>query len=148
MAPQNFDAAVERARQNLAAMAKGDPGPSTALWSRRDDIVLANPLGPPIVGFSLVAAETARVAAMFVDGEPPEFDEITRWASDDLGYVVAIERALVRRAGTDELVPMALRVTTIFRREDDGWRLCLRHADRITAPAAAPFGALGPVDSL
>jgi ketosteroid isomerase-like protein len=134
MAPQTFDAAVETARQCLGSMAKGDAGSSTALWSQRDDVVLANPLGPPIVGFPLVAAETARVASMFVGGEPPEFDEVTRWASDDLGYVVAIEHAQVQRAGSDELVPMDLRVTTIFRREDDGWRLCVRHADRVTAP--------------
>jgi ketosteroid isomerase-like protein len=134
MAPQTFDAAVEAARQNLGSMAKGDAGPSIALWSPRDDVVLANPLGPPIVGFPLVAAETTRVASMFVGGEPPEFDEVTRWASDDLGYVVAIEHAQVQRAGSDELVPLDLRVTTIFRREDDGWRICVRHADRVTAP--------------
>ena len=134
MAPQTFAAAVEVARQALGSMAKGDPGPITSLWSQRDDVVLANPLGPPIVGFPLVAAETARVASMFVGGEPPEFDEITRWASDDLGYVLAIEHAKVQRAGSDELVSMELRVTTVFRREDDGWRLCLRHADRVTAP--------------
>lgn len=113
-------------------MAKGDPGPSTALWSLRDDVVLANPLGPPIVGFPLVAAETARVASMFVGGGIFEFDEIVRWASDDLGYVVAVEHGQVQRAGIDELAPMDLRVTTVFRREDDGWRLCLRHADRVT----------------
>ncbi len=134
MAPQTFDAAVEAAREALGSMAKGDSGPSTALWSQRDDVVLANPLGPPIVGFPLVAAETGRVAAMFVGGESPEFDEITRWASDDLGYVVAIEHARVQRVGSDEFVPLDLRVTTVFRREDDGWRLCLRHADRVTAP--------------
>ena len=134
MNPQTFNDAVEAGRMALGSMAKGDAGPSTALWSRRDDVVLANPLGPPIVGFPLVAAETALVASMFVGGESPEFDEITRWASDDLGYVVAIEHAQVQRAGSDELVPMDLRVTTVFRREDDGWRLCLRHADRVTAP--------------
>ena len=134
MAPQTFHAAVEVARQNLSSMAKGDAGPSTALWSQRDDVVLANPLGPPIVGFPLVAAEVARVASMFVGGGPPQFDEVTRWASDDVGYVVAIEHAQVQRAGSDELVSMDLRVTTIFRREEDGWRLCVRHADRVTAP--------------
>jgi ketosteroid isomerase-like protein len=134
MAPQTFEAAVEAGRHALGCMAHGDPGPSTALWSRRNDVVLANPLGPPIVGFSLVAAETARVAAMFVGGEPHEFDEITRWASDDLGYVLTIEHARVQRAGTDELVPLDLRVTTVFRREHDGWYLCLRHADRVTTP--------------
>ena len=130
MAPQTFEAAVEAGREALGSMAKGDSGPSTALWSRRDDVVLANPLGLPIVGFSLVAAETARVASMFVGGESPEFDEITRWASEDLGYVVAIEHARVQHVGSDEL---DLRVTTVFRREDDGWRLCVRHADRVTA---------------
>ncbi len=134
MAPKTFDAAVEAGREALGSMAKGDPRPGTALWSQRDDVVLANPLGPPIVGFALVAAETARVAAMFVGGEPHEFDEITRWASDDLGYVVAIEHAQVQRAGSDELVPLDLRVTTIFRREDDGWYACVRHADRVTTP--------------
>ncbi len=104
MAPKTFDAAVEAARRNLGSMAKGDAGPSIALWSQSDDVVLANPLGPPILGFPLVAAETARVASVFVGGEPPEFDEVTRWASEDLGYVVAIEHAQVQRAGSDELV--------------------------------------------
>jgi len=134
VAPQTFDAVIEAARVALAAMAKGDPGPTTALWSRRDDAVLANPLGPPIVGFELVAAESARVAAMFVDGGPPEFEEITRWATDDLGYILAIEHTQVRRAGSDLRVSLDLRVTTIFRREEDGWYLCLRHADRVTTP--------------
>jgi ketosteroid isomerase-like protein len=145
MAPRTFDAAVEAGRAALASMATGDPGPSTALWSHRDDVVLANPLGPPIVGFALVAAETARVAKMFVRGESLEVDEVTRSASDDLGYVVAIEHARVQRVGSDELVPLDLRVTTIFRREDDGWRLSLRHADRVTAPVQPTSSA--PVQS-
>ena len=76
MAPLTFDLAVEAARRNLASMAKGDAGPSTALWSRRDDVVLTNPLGPPIDGFELVAAETARVASMFVGSEPPVIEEV------------------------------------------------------------------------
>lgn len=133
MAQHTFDAAVQAGRAALGSMSKGDPGPSTALWSRRDDVVLANPLGPPIIGFSLVAAEIARVAAMFAGGATHQFDEVTRWASDDLGYVVTIERALVQRAGDKERVQLDLRVTTIFRREEDGWYLCLRHADRVTA---------------
>ena len=108
-----------------------------ALLSQRDDVVLANPLGPPIVGFASVAAEVERVASMFVDGEPTLFDEVARWVGDDLGYVVAIEHARVKRSGTEGFVPMDLRVTTIFRRESDGWRVCVRHADRVTGPPTA-----------
>ena len=137
MAPQTFAAAVDAARAALRSMSTGDPGPTTALLSRRDDNVLANPLGPPIVGFDRVAAEAARVAAMFVDARPHQFDEVVRWSNADVGYVVAIEHALVRRVGSEEYVPLDLRVTTIFRREDGGWYVCLRHADRVTAPTPA-----------
>ena len=134
MAPQSFDEAVETARRNLGFMAQGDAGPTIALLSQRDDVVLANPLGPPIIGFASVAAEVRRVASMFVDGEPTVFGEVARWSSDDLGYVVAIEHSRVKRSGSEVFVPMDLRVTTIFRRESDGWRACVRHADRVTGP--------------
>jgi ketosteroid isomerase-like protein len=133
MAPQSFDDAVETARRNLGSMAQGNAAPTIALLSQGDDVVLANPLGPPIVGFASVAAEVERVASMFVDGEPTVFDEVARWVSNDLGYVVAIEHAHVKRSGSEGFVPMDLRVTTIFRRESDGWRVCVRHADRVTA---------------
>jgi ketosteroid isomerase-like protein len=134
MAPQSFDDAVETARQNLGSMAQGDAGPTIALLSQRDDVVLANPLGPAIIGCANVANEVERVASMFVDGQRPVFEEVARWASNDLGYVVAVEHARVKRSGSEDFVPMDLRVTTIFRRESDGWRVCVRHADRVTEP--------------
>ena len=132
MAPQSFDAAVEKARATLESFINGDPGPGTDLWSRGDDIVLNNPFGPPVVGFARVQAERARAAAMFAGGEAPTIDEVARWSSVDAGYVVTIERGQVKRAGGEELVPIAVRVTTVFRREDDGWRMCVRHADNVT----------------
>lgn len=132
MAPQSFDEAVETARRNLGSMAQGNAAPTIALLSRQHDVVLANPLGPPIVGFASVAAEVERVASMFVDGEPTVFDEVARWVGDGLGYVVAIEHSRVKRSGSEGFVPMDLRVTMIFRRESDGWRVCVRHADRVT----------------
>ncbi len=54
-------------------------------------------------------------------------------------YVVALEHNMVHRAGTDGPVPMDLRVTEIFRREVDGWYMCVRHADRVATPSGSPM---------
>ena len=43
--------------------------------------------------------------------------------SGDLAYTVAIERSAVRLVGQETAVPMALRATHIFRREEGEWTL-------------------------
>lgn len=136
MSAKDFNAAIAASHAALGAMARGDNGPTMALWSRRPDAVLANPLGAPVKGWDNINRESARVAAMF-DGEvaPLAFEEVTRIETADLGQLTGFERSRVRRVGTGEIVDMALRVTTVFRREEDGWKLVLRHADRIVPSA-------------
>lgn len=136
MSIQDFDAAVETYRDALQSMPKGDHRPVLSLYSRRPDVTLANPLGPPIVGWANIEKEAAAVAGRFTDGSI-EFEEVTRFASGDLGYTVTVERGQVRRKGTDQVTPMTLRVTTILRREDGKWFVALRHADTVTAPVTA-----------
>lgn len=46
-----------------------------------------------------------------------------------MAYSVDIERTKIRLAGTQEVRPMALRATSIFRREDGKWKLVHRYAD-------------------
>lgn len=41
-----FDGAVEAFRHALDSFVKGDPKPCADFFSRRDDVTLANPLGP------------------------------------------------------------------------------------------------------
>lgn len=134
MSSNDFDAAVAASRAAVQAMGRGDPGPSLALWTRCDDAVLANPLKPAVVGWANIEAETRRVAATFTEvAEPLAFEEVSRIVSADLGYVMGFERGRVRRPGSQDVVPLSLRVTTVFRREADGWKLVLRHADRTPA---------------
>ena len=133
MFPQIFEAAITASHEAVRAMATGDPGPTLALWSGSDDVVLANPLGPPIVGHEKVGIETTRVAAMFSGLESFSFQEIVRFETNDLGYLLGFEHAQVKRLGSDAINTMNLRVTTIFRHDQDGWKLVLRHADRVAA---------------
>lgn len=47
--------------------------------------------------------------------------------------LVEVERHNVRMAGGREIVPLALRVTTVFRPEDGTWKVLHRHANPITS---------------
>ena len=75
-----------------------------------------------------------RAVAQMREGEPAAFARISGYATADVAHIVEIERGRLKVGGRDALVPAALRVTTIFRREDDGWRIVHRHADPITTP--------------
>ncbi len=45
-----------------------------------------------------------------------------------------IERGRGKIGERDEIVAFPLRVTMIFRPEDDTWRIVHRHADTVTTP--------------
>ncbi len=51
--------------------------------------------------------------------------------SGDLAYTVWIERGEVRVTEREELSPMVLRVTHLYRREDGNWKIIHRHADPV-----------------
>lgn len=132
MSQTDFDGAVQAYRQALDAFLKGDPDPVTAFFSRRDDVTLASPLGPPHLGPAEVDKSMADGAANFRDGSVRDFEEVSRYSTPELGYVVQIERTEARLSGSDDVTPFALRVTLIFRREGDAWKVVHRHADPIT----------------
>ena len=121
-----------RYHRSVEAFIQGDADVQKPLWSRRDDVTLANPLGPPVKGFDGVCEVMDRGAAQISDGEGYTFDTISWVETPDLAYEVGIQRSRARLTGAAEKVPISLRVTTIFRREDDGWKIVHRHADAIT----------------
>ncbi len=125
---------MEEYRRGLDAFVKGDPEPAKMLFSRRDDVTLANPFGPPARGWNQVERTMDRAASQFREGEPVSHERISEYVTADLAYNVVIERTRAKAGRTDEIAPISLRVTTIFRREDDEWRIVHRHADPITSP--------------
>jgi len=73
-----------------------------------------------------------RAVSQLREGEPIRFERISEYATADLAYIVEFERWRGKVGGVEEIVAMALRVTTIFRREGGEWKIVHRHADPIT----------------
>ncbi len=107
------------------------------MFSHREDVTLANPLGPPAHGWDEVAAAGERAASQFRDGEMVGFETIEKYVTDELAYIVRVERARAKVGGSEDITPIALRVTMIFRPEDGEWKIVHRHADPITTAQPA-----------
>ena len=134
MLPPDLAQVVEQYHRALEAYVAGDADPVMRLFSQRDDVTLANPLGPPVRGWDRLDEAARRAGAQVRDGVDNHFERISEFATADLGYIVEIHRARAKLGGAAERVPFALRITTIFRREDGEWRIVHRHADPISAP--------------
>jgi ketosteroid isomerase-like protein len=126
-----LDQAVEQYHAGLLEFVKGDQGPVLQVFSQRDDVVLCNPFRPFARGPNEIAETTAQAASHFADGTL-EIEPVTGFSTADLGYTIHIERFRAVIDGTEG--SGALRVTTIFRLEEDGWRIAHRHADPIATP--------------
>jgi ketosteroid isomerase-like protein len=137
MSPSDLAQVIEEYHRTIDAIVTGDPEPQKRLWSHEDDVTLANPLGPPAKGWDRVKEHLEQAASSVRDGEPVSYDSISEYSTGDLGYNVELERTRAKFGGTDEMTPVSLRATTIFRREDGEWRIVHRHADPITAPRPA-----------
>src|SRR5882672_9869565 len=124
---------IERDRQALDAIVKGDPEPKKRLFSQRDDVTLANPFGAPARGWQKVAETLERAASQLREGKALDFERISEYATADLAYLVEIER-YHGKVGSSEAAPNALRVTTVFRREEGEWWIVHPHAEPITGP--------------
>jgi ketosteroid isomerase-like protein len=134
MPTDDLDDAIEKSHLALGEIVKGDPKPLQAVYSHRDDVTLGNPFGPFVRGWQHAAETMAAAAARYRDGEVVGFEPIARHVTDDLACLVEVERYRAKVGGGDDLAPIALRVTSIFRPEDGSWRLVHRHADPITTP--------------
>lgn len=130
----DLDEFVSRCEHAWQVFVAGDPSPAKLLFSHRDDVTLANPWGPAVTGWADVSETLDAAAARFRDGHLSAVDVLSRFVSDDLACYHEIERGEARLGGRTEPESFALRVTSIYRREDGQWRIVLRHADPIVGP--------------
>jgi ketosteroid isomerase-like protein len=136
-AVDDVDQLIEQYQLALGEFFKGNPEPVQKMFSHREDVSLANLLGPPAHGWEQVAQTIERAASSFTDGEMVAFETVAKYVTPELAYAVWLERAKVKLGGMEDFAPSVLRVTMIFRPENGTWKVVHRHADPITTPQPA-----------
>jgi ketosteroid isomerase-like protein len=136
-AANDVDELIERYQLGLGDFMKGDPEPVKELFSHREDVTLANPLGPPAHGWDEVGATIEHAASQFRDGRLVGVEIVEKRVTPEFAYTLWLEHAEGKVGGREDVAPATLRVTMIYRREEGGWKVVHRHADPITTPQPA-----------
>ena len=110
----------------LNRMASGDAAGLGDVWSHSDTVTTMHPIGGREVGWAAVKASFEGVAGLASDGQVELADQIIR-VDGDLAYELGEERGQFTLAG--EQIRIDQRVTNIYRREPDGWKIVHHHTD-------------------
>lgn len=137
MVDPDLDQFVDQYHSALDEFFRGNPEPAKLLYSHREDASLANPFGPVSIGWPRVAETMDRAASNYQDGGATAFETLSTYVTPELAYLVEVERFEAKIGGSQEATSGALRVTSIIRPEEGGWKIVHRHADPITSARPA-----------
>ena len=126
---QDFELFMKQREVASRAFVNGDIEPLDRISTHISPATIFGPKGDYIEGADAVNAANASGAKMFESGGENSFEILQMAASDGIAYWAGIQRSSVRMQGKAEAIPMDLRVTEAFRREDGEWKLVHRHAD-------------------
>jgi len=112
-----------------AAYIEGDVAPLAAITSRNDPASFMPPSGAVVTGAAAVTRAHAEGARQFRKGSHGRFEILQSGSAGDLGFWTGLHHAQMSIIGQDRPVPMVLRTTEIFRRENGDWKLVHRQAD-------------------
>lgn len=129
----DFEAFMKERAEAARAYVSGDPAPLGRLVTHVSPATFFSPKGDYRQGAADVAATYEHDAASFAPGSDNSFEILHMAANDGIGYWVGFQRATANMQGSDKAVPFNLRITEIFRREGDEWKLIHRHADPLAS---------------
>jgi hypothetical protein len=84
----DVDRLIEQYQLALHKFVKGNPEPVKKLYSHRENVTLANPLGPPARGWEQVTKTIEHAASNIRDGGISGLDVISKLVTPELAYTV------------------------------------------------------------
>jgi ketosteroid isomerase-like protein len=87
-----------------------------------------------MLGRKQVTETVRHNATKYRESRDITFRTLAKYESEEFAYIVQIEQTNVKIGGNNEVTPLALRVTSIFRQENSRWRLLHRHVDSTVFP--------------
>jgi ketosteroid isomerase-like protein len=135
----DFEQFMKQRSEIAFAYINGDASPLSEIITHHSPATFFAPPGGYRQGAEAVWSQYERDATIFESGGEGQLEILHMAASDGLAYWVGFQRATARLGGRPETVPFNLRVTELFRREDNNWKLIHRHADPLLSePEAKP----------
>ncbi|MDQ3912659.1 MAG: nuclear transport factor 2 family protein [Actinomycetota bacterium] len=128
----DFEQFMERRERAAQAFVRGDVAPLGRIIARVSPATFFGPQGGYEQGPDHVYSVYERDAARFTSGDS-SFEILQMAASNGIAYWAGFQRAMARLDGSTERIPFNLRVTEVFRREGDEWKLVHRHADSLAS---------------
>lgn len=125
---QTFDEFLETRRAAALAYVKGDSGAVADLSAQSGAATFFDPGGNIVEGAESVLKAYDEGAKTFGRESVTELEIHDYGSSGDMGFWAGIQRATLAIKGRVEPVAMTLRISEVFLRKDDAWRMVHRHA--------------------
>lgn len=119
---------LTRQIEAMRALFSGDEAPFMRMWSTRDPVSLFGAWGSCTTGTDELNRAYRWVGSRFSRCGDLRFDVEVVDVAGDLAYTVGCERFTASVDGRPA-EPMTIRVTHVYRLEDDEWRIIHRHGD-------------------
>ena len=110
-AVDDHDQVIERYHLALGEVVNGNPERLNEMYSHRGDVSLAIPFSPPVRGWDEAARTMERAAARYRDGEIVGFENVAKYVTPELAYVVQIDHLESKVGEREDITPYALRTS-------------------------------------
>ena len=129
----DHDRPMQEYRRAGLEISRGNPAVYKSLWSRRDDVTVADPFGAPVRGWQQVSDRLELAARNYRDGRDYEFENIATVIAAELAYTVETNASGRACADPTSAVRSPSGRRPSFGASAANWKVTHRHGDPLTS---------------